>query len=440
MLATYWGMLRRRLAMWPRSVEERNILYLYLEVALASVLAAAGSFDSAYVLRLGGSNKLVGLLASLPALIAVFLFLPSARILQRKKRYGPWVVGSLLLTRSGYIVILLLPLILRRYLPEATVTVLVAMAAPSVFFSTGWSPLLSDVVPQRKRATVLAWRSILSSATIASLTYLIGRLLNASQGVFPRNYQMLYAIAYIGGALSVLFVALIRIPEKEQALLTPAAGGAREEPFLPSVVRMVRENRGYGRIILNTLLFNLGAWMLGPLYMILYVRQLQATDSWVGLHTTLAHVGVVVGYWIWRRIIRRLGDTKTLLIALPLIVTYPFMVVLFPHLNFILVAAFLINVFAPGVNLAHSLIFLDLLPEGRKHDATALYSMAMNVGAFVCPLIGVALSQRLGILPTLLIGGVLRVAGAALFFILPVKGERPHLTWRGVRETLKALR
>lgn len=422
-LAAYWGRFSRWFAAGSERVTERNITFLYIEVAFASILAAASSFDSAYVLRLGGSNRLVGLLASLPALIAIFAYLPSARILQKKRHYAPWVVGSLFLARTGYVVILLLPFFLKRFLPEATVGILILMTLPAVFFSTGWSPLLSDVIPERSRATVLAWRSILSSATVASLTYLAGSLLD--RGVFPRNYQWLYAIGYLGGIVSVLFVGLIRVPE--QSVSSLPLTGQRQDSFLASVRAMVRENKRFARLILNTFLFNLGAWMLGPLYMIFFVRQLNATDSWVGLHTTLAHIGVVVGYWIWRRLARRWGDAKTLLIALPLTVTYPFMVSAFPRLTPILVAGFLINVFAPGVNLSHSLIFLDLLPQGRKHDATALYSMVMNIGAFACPLVGVAIANAIGILPTLLIGGVLRVLGAAMFYILPVKGERPPL-------------
>lgn len=424
MLRVNWDRFSRRLSANLQAVAERNIAFLYIEVIFASVLAAASSFDSAYVLRLGGSNRLVGLLASLPALIAIFAYLPSARILQKKRHYGPWVVGSLFLARTGYVVILLLPFFLKRMLPEATVGILILMTLPAVFFSTGWSPLLSDVIPERSRATVLAWRSILSSATVASLTYLAGSLLD--RGVFPRNYQWLYGIGYVGGLLSVLFVAFIRVPE--QAVATLPLTGTRQETFVHSVLSMVRENKRFAYLILNTFLFNLGAWMLGPLYMIFFVRELKATDSWVGLHTTLAHIGVVVGYWIWRRLARRWGDAKTLLIALPLTVTYPFMVSAFPHLTPILVAGFLINVFAPGVNLSHSLIFLDLLPQGRKHDATALYSMVMNIGAFACPLVGVAVANAIGILPTLLIGGVLRVLGAAMFYILPVKGERPPLS------------
>ena len=106
-----------------------------------------------------------------------------------------------------------------------------------------------------------------------------------------------------------------------------------------------------------------------------------------------------------------------------MVATYAFLVALVPNLNFILFAGFLINVLAPGVNLSHGVIFLDLLPPGRKHSWTALYSMIMNLGAFLAPLLGIALSHRIGIVPVLLVGGVLRALGAATFYIWPLQSR-----------------
>ncbi|NLG51824.1 MAG: MFS transporter, partial [Chloroflexi bacterium] len=151
-----------------------------------------------------------------------------------------------------------------------------------------------------------------------------------------------------------------------------------------------------------------------------FVRHLNATDGWVGLNGTMANVGVIVGYWAWRRIIRKTGENKAMLIALPLACAYPFMVALVPNLTFILLAGFLINVINPGVNLSHSMIFLDLLPEGKKMTSTAVYSTVMNVGAFIAPMIGVAISEAIGITQTLIVGGVMSLVGASLFYLFPV--------------------
>jgi len=403
----------------PDNTAERNIYFLYLEVVFAGFLAAAGSFNGAYVLRLGGSNALVGLMSSLPALVAILLYIPAARILERRTHYLPWVVGSLFLARLGYVAVALLPSVSRHLVAELTVAILVAINIPSVFFSTGWNPLLSDVVPPRSRATVLAWRSILSSATIAPLIFIAGRWLDSAP--FPSNYQWMYALGWLAsGGLGVYLVSRIRVPPQVQR--TPIDKTRREKGTWLDALRLAAtENRGFFRIVVNTLLFNLGAWMVGPLYMIFYVRQLGATDGWVGLLGTLAHVGVIAGYWLWRRIIRRIGESRALLIAAPLVFIHPLLVALVPNLTFILFVELLINIIAAGVNLSHGVIFLELLPEGRKHTSTAVYSMIMNIGAFVCPLIGVALADRIGIVPMLLIGAAMRLGGGLLFYLFPVR-------------------
>lgn len=411
-LTTLW----RQVAIPPQTTDERNVYFLYAEIVFASILSAAGSFNSAYVLRLGGSNAMIGLMSSLPALLAMVCYIPSAGFLERRTRYMPWLVGSLLLSRSGYLVIPLLAFFLQGALPQITVAILISMTIPSVFFSTAWSPLLSDVVPVRSRATVLSWRSILSSATIAPLIFLAGRWLDLIP--FPANYQWMYILCFLGGAFSVYLVSRIKPPEKGSS--APASRPNRV-PWRDMLgISLLRENRAFFRIVSNTLLYNMGSWMVGPLYIILFVRQLGASDGWVGMNGTLANVGVIVGYWAWRRIIRKTGETKAMLIALPLACVYPFLVAAVPHLTFILLAGFLINLINPGVNLSHSMIFLNLLPEGKKLTSTAVYSTIMNVGAFIAPLVGVALSEVIGIVPTLVVGGVMSLVGASLFYLFPV--------------------
>ncbi len=401
----------------PSTPEERNIPLLYVEIMFASVLAVAGTFNGAYVLRLGGSNELIGLMSSIPALITATLCVPFAQILERKTRLMPYIVGSLLLSRGGYLLISLLPLLLHRSLPELTVSILIAATIPAVFFSTAWSPLLSDVVPPRMRATVLSWRSILSSVTIAPLIYLAGLWLNKAS--FPSNYQWMYAVGFLAGGCSILLVSRLGLPERDETAASHTA--TPREPLLPSLRNLMRRDTGFGRIIANTLFYDFGAWMIAPLYIILFVRQLGASDGWLGLNGTLANVGVILGYWLWRQIIRRLGEARALRISLPMATVYPLLVAAFPNLTFILFAGFLINVINPGVSLSHSVIFLGLLPEGKKYTSTALYNSVMNIGAFVAPLIGVALSNVIGIIPTLLLGGAMRVLGAGMFYLFPVQ-------------------
>ena len=50
---------------------DRNAWYLVLEMFWAAILASAALFNAAFALRLGATNTQIGLLTSLPALLAV---------------------------------------------------------------------------------------------------------------------------------------------------------------------------------------------------------------------------------------------------------------------------------------------------------------------------------------------------------------------------------
>jgi MFS family permease len=192
-----------------------------------------------------------------------------------------------------------------------------------------------------------------------------------------------------------------------------------------TVAELFSERRDFATIIVNTLIFNLGAWLVMPLYTILFVRQLSASDSWVGLNTTLANLGVIVGYALWRRWLPRLGDSRALRLTVPLASIYAFLVALFPNLTLILVWGILINLINPGVNLSHTNAFYRVCPEERRASYMALYSSVMNAGAFICPIIGVALSEVMDIRWVLVIGGVIRLLGGFMFYIWPIERISP---------------
>ena len=109
--------------------------------------------------------------------------------------------------------------------------------------------------------------------------------------------------------------------------------------------------------------------------------------------------------------------------TIPLSASYAFLVSLFPNLTAILVWGVLINIINPGVNLSHFNILLKLCPEERRASYIASYSSMMNVGAFIGPLIGVALSKTLDIRLLLIIGGSIRLLGALMFHVFPVQTE-----------------
>ena len=89
--------------------DDRNPLYLVLEMGWASFLASAAVFNSAFAVRLGADNTQVGLLTSIPALMAVLVSIPAGRFLQTRRQAKPWILSALTIYRSGYLLVALLP-------------------------------------------------------------------------------------------------------------------------------------------------------------------------------------------------------------------------------------------------------------------------------------------------------------------------------------------
>lgn len=193
--------------------DDRNAWFLILEMFWASMLASAATFNAAFALRLGATNSQVGLLTSIPALMAVLISLPAGRFLNTKVKRKPWILGSLLTYRSVFLLIALLPFI---KLPETTLAALViglivSFSSLAHFFNVGWIPLLSDVVPEGKRAAVFSARNIIYNTSMSICGFLFGLWLEKI--LFPINYQIMYAFGFVTSLLSFYFLLKVQVPD-----------------------------------------------------------------------------------------------------------------------------------------------------------------------------------------------------------------------------------
>ncbi|MCG2770094.1 MAG: MFS transporter [Anaerolineae bacterium] len=429
-----WGTRARRALLTPMDPATadqtgQNINYLCTEVVWAAMLSTAAAFNATYALRLGASNKMITWLSSLPALIAMLVLIPAARFLESRSNRISWMWASLFTARLGYGLLAFLPWLISSHRAEAVIWLLIAIQIPANFFAAGFNPLLADVIPERDRIWVFARRNILASAVVVVLTFLAGQWLELSGRfrwfTFPVNFQLLYMLGFVGSIVSSSILLKIKVPPSE--VPTSAPSGESSKPRAAGIRNMFRVNRDFAVIIFNTLIFNAGAWLVGPLYIIFFIRELGASDAWVGLNTTVANAAVIVGHMLWRRWIRALGNRRALTIAAPLGACYAFLVSLFPNLTAILAWGACVNLIDPGINLSHFNILLKLAPDDHRTSYLAMFSTVMNVGAFILPMLGLALANILGIRTVLLIGGGIRLVGAILFYVHPARVQETEI-------------
>jgi MFS family permease len=401
------------------TVEEQNNWNLYLDIAWFGVLSGITStFVSVFAIRLGASNTLVGLLVSLPALINIFWLIPSARIIERQRRRLPIIVLTGFLQRLGYLLIALMPFVFRAHRPEALVTLVALIAFPAAIAGVAFTSLIAEVIPADKRAQVISIRNVLIS-TASTVTVLIsGKLLDLLP--FPLNYQLLFGIGFVASLVSLYYVSHIQVAD---AII--AERRARRKVLLTMrlrrFVKQIMNQRDFVRFSASAFVFHWGLYLPTALYAIYRVRNLGASDTWIGLLSMVQNAVTILTYFYWGRVASRRGNLLVLLISSLGTVLFPVLTGLSPRIEPLLLVSVIGGIFGAGFNLSFFNALLDVCPQERRPSYVAIHTTLINVAAFLAPLLGTSLSNLLDIRIALFIAGAMRLLGAGFFYQLIVR-------------------
>jgi len=297
------------------------------------------------------------------------------------------------------------------------VWVLILFTIPAHFFNVTWGPMLADVVPETDRARVFATRNIVLAIVVTGGVFLAGRFLQ--NGPYPLNYQLLYGLAFAASLVSLYFLTKLRVPDSTVAPAPTQSTGLRA--LLTGWREAFASAPDFRRITVNTLMHGLGLWMIGPLYILYFVKTLGAEEGWIGLNSTLANLTPILGYYLWQRGVVRWGENRVLRPTIAVIGLYAVLVGVTPSLAIILVFTALQGLIAPGVNLSHYPMLLKVCPNEQRPMFLALYTTVMNIGAFIMPLIGVKLADQFGYAPVIIAGGIMCLIGSSSFTWNPLR-------------------
>lgn len=423
-----WGSARR---LWRQvfrrreTVEEQNSWNLCLDVTWFGVLSGITStFVSVFAIRLGASNTLVGLLVSLPALVNVFWLIPSARIIERQRRRLPIIVLAGFLQRLGYLLIALMPFVLRAHRPEALVALVALITFPTALVSVAFTSLLAEVVPADKRAQVISTRSVLVSI-VSTVTVLIsGKLLDLL--LFPFNYQLLFGAGFAASLVSLYYVSRIQVADvsmTEQQAQAKAPVTIR----LRQLVKQLTRQREFVRFSATAFIFHWGLYLPSALYAIYRVRHLGASDTWIGLLSMVHNAVTILTYFYWGRVASRRGNRFVLLTSALGMVFYPVLTGLSTRVEFLLLPSIVAGIFGAGFNLSFFNTLLEVCPPERRPSYIAINTTLINVAAFLSPLLGASLANRLDIRIVFFIAGAVRLLGAGFFYQFGKKTSRRKL-------------
>jgi len=375
------------------------------------VINAVSPFLPVLLVRLGGSEFEVSLLTAIPAVGGVLLAIPIGQFLRRQPKIVPWYSGSRMVAHLSYAVAALVILIAPPALIVPGLLVVWALAAiPSTIGMVAFPIVMDGAAGARGRYALMGRRWAIMGLTSAITVAVIGQALDRLP--FPMNYQLALVGFSIAGIVSYQFSRQFRVPDPEP-IVQEEGGGPLET--LRQMIRTVRAEPQFLRFSARQLVYVTGSRFALPLIPLYYVREVAATDAWIGIIATSQSLALLVGYQIWQRISILRGGGVALLVPLLTVALYPAALSQVDSLVLVAILAALAGVFTAGVDLSLFDGLMRRIPRAQGVTFTAIDTALVNATSVVAPVLGATLAVAFGIDVALQTASVIGLGGVVLF-------------------------
>jgi len=392
-------------------IQQRNFRNVQIDAIGVGISAAASPFLAVFLARLDATSFQIGLLASMPAVTGLLLGIPVGRFLQTRRNVIPWFSLARLLVISCYALTGLVTLITPQAYNVASVLAIWAFATlPQSVVNVAFTVVMNAVAGPQKRYDLLSRRWTTLGLTKAVMALVAGQMLDRI--VFPLNYQLVFLLFSVGGLVSFYFSSRINLPDQEPP---PLAQGHSLQQNFSNYVILMRQHPAFVAFVSKRLVFLIGAALVGPLFTLYFVRELKASDAWIGwLNTTQTFI-MMLGYFVWTRLSRRRGGRFVLLCTTLGVALYPALTGMTHNLWLITIYAGLVGVFQAGLDLVFFDELMKTVPPEYSATFVALAQSLEHFSRIFAPVAGTTLGDQIGISGALFIGSVIMASGFALF-------------------------
>ena len=416
--------LRRASRALPQS--ERNIRLFCADTAIQGVIMGGiSSYISVFIVRLGASNLLVSLLTSLPAVVGATLYVPLGLYVERQHDMIRLTNQYRLVHRGGFLLIALAPFLFSAHLPAVVVALWALGAVPGALINLSWTAAVAEMVPPQRRPSVNGFRwalvSLVTAVSVAGFGYLL------EHTPYPVGYQIVFATSFVGGLLSMYFWSRIKLPAAE-----PSAAPARPQETtrgstltqrLKAYFAPIAQESAFVRFLLTTFVLRFGLNLPTALYSIYWIRNLNASDLWIGWRGTASSLALVVGYFAWGRIAGRKGHHPVLLACTLGLGLYPVLTALVRTQTLLPLVALVFGFFVTGIDLAFFDTLLHICPPKKRASFVAVNLVFADLAIFVAPMAGSLLTRWVDIRTLFYVAGAFHVLALLLFWLFRIGVE-----------------
>ncbi|MGH8194267.1 MAG: MFS transporter [Woeseiaceae bacterium] len=361
---------------------DRTLRHSLKDAAAFGTMTGVGeTYFSAFALFLKATTPQIGMLASLPPLLASFVQLLSAwlgRLIGRRK---PIILAGAALQTLSWIPLLLLPLLF----PGSAVTLLIACV---VLYQSGahlvtpqWTSLMGDIVPPRRRGRFFALRTRLVMA-ITFLSLVTGGFV---LHLFSRDGNTLTGFAVLFGAAAL--ARMISVYQLSRMHDPPGHVAAMEFPFGRQWWQRLRRSNVV-RFSLFFALMQFGVAIASPFFTVYMLRDLKFTYLAFTCNTATAIFAQFLTLAEWGRISDVFGNRRILAATGIVIPLMPLLWIFSSNFWYLILVQAISGLAWAGFSLSASNFVYDLTAPDKRATYLAIHNVIASTGIFSGALLG----------------------------------------------------
>jgi MFS family permease len=393
-------------------IQKRNYRYVLIDVIGVGLASAAGPFLPVFLTYMNATSVQIGLLTSMPGITGFLMAIPIGRFLQTRRNIVPWFSFSRLLVISAYALTGLVPfLVPDEYVVPAVLLIWALVTLPQTMVAVCFSVVMNAVAGPEGRYDLLSKRWAILGLTTAITVALTGLVLDRMN--FPINYQVVFLSLSLGGLISYYFSSKIKLPDSDTLL--PVAPDKSLLGISKNYIMLVRSEPAFVSFTFKRFIYLSGLALAAPLFPLYFVRELHASNAWIGILNMAQSTAMMIGYFIWARQSRRYGSRFVLLITTFVVAFYPAMVALAHRQWMILVYATIAGVFQAGMDLVFFDELMKTIPPTYSPTFVSLAQSIQYLSTIIAPMLGTYLAEQIGISGALIAATIFRLIGFGLF-------------------------
>lgn len=381
---------------------------------MASTIAnnITGNFFPIFTITiLGATNYQVGLISSLPPLMALLMTIPAAVMINKAHTQRKLVAGSVMLARLIFLLMISVIYLPAEYAAWFFLGLVALMNVPNTVANIGWQAFISNIVDESRRGAFFSDRNRLLTVAGMISTLTIGLVMkDASESALA--YQIVFGLAFAFGLLEVFLL----MKHKEEI-------GESTGPIVKKKLMdwSIFNHSNYVWFLIAALFFNFAWQMAWGIFNIYNVRIAGATIFWLSIFSAGASLAQIFSFPLWKKWAEKKSNTAVFVWAAIGMATTPFLTVLSTNLFYLTIVQTTSGFFVAGVVLLLFNLLLEQSPSEKRTYCITTYNVLLSVVAFIAPQVGIGLLEWLGVNMAMNICSILRFASAGLFFLVSMK-------------------